>query len=257
MQKQEIHQHVRARYANYARAAESDSILKVSCCAPGADCGCSNDLYDEQMLINIDPDAVNLSLGCGDPVSIASLKTGQVVLDLGSGGGIDCFLAAQKVGVGGRVIGVDMTPEMLEKANKNKQKMGMDHVEFRQGQIEDLPVDDACIDVILSNCVINLSPDKGAVFREAYRVLKPGGRMAISDIVTEGVFSDELRHDMAKWAECVSGAIEASEYMELMQAAGFEQVNLVDKRDPGEILPPREEGMPHIFSARITAIKPL
>ncbi|MCB0252081.1 MAG: methyltransferase domain-containing protein, partial [Anaerolineae bacterium] len=172
--------------------------------------------YDADLLDGLPADVTGLSLGCGDPVTIAGLAPGERVLDLGSGGGIDCFLAARQVGPTGHVIGVDMTPAMLATANANKERMGVANVEFRQGQIEALPVDNAAVDVVMSNCVINLAPDKLAVFREAYRVLRPGGRIAVSDIVTEGEFSDELRADLARWAECVTGATNAATYTALM-----------------------------------------
>ena len=188
-------------------------------------------------------------------MSIASLKAGETVLDLGSGGGIDCFLAAKQVGDTGYVIGVDMTPEMLMKANENKIKMGVNNVEFRRGQIEALPVQDNSIDIIMSNCVINLSPDKPAVFSEAIRALKPGGRVSISDIVTEGDFSAELRADAAKWAECVTGAIDAEIYTGMMREAGFTDIQIVDKTNADGIIE-RQPGMPRIYSARITAYKP-
>ena len=201
-------------------------------------------------------DAVNLSLGCGDPVTIAGLQPGETVLDLGSGAGIDCFLSSRQVGPTGHVIGVDMTPAMLAKANANKMKMGATNVEFRQGQIEALPVESNTVDVIMSNCVINLSPDKAAVFSEAVRVLKPGGRISVSDIVTEGDFSAELRADTAQWAECVTGAIDASLYTGMMAAAGFTDITIVDKSNAEGIIE-IQPGMPRIFSARITAKKPL
>jgi ubiquinone/menaquinone biosynthesis C-methylase UbiE len=188
-------------------------------------------------------------------VSIASLRPGETVVDLGSGGGIDCFLAARQVGATGHVIGVDMTPAMLEKANANKAKMGVTNVEFRQGQIEALPVDANSVDVVMSNCVINLSPEKPAVFREVFRVLKPGGRVSISDIVTEGEFTPELRADAAKWAECVTGAIDVNDYIGLMRSAGFEDIQVVDKVNAEEIVE-RQPGMPRVYSARITASKP-
>jgi arsenite methyltransferase len=200
-------------------------------------------------------DVTNLSLGCGDPVTIASLQQGETILDLGSGGGIDCFLAAKQVGITGHVIGVDMTFEMLAKANASKEKMGAHNVEFRLGQIEALPVGDNTADVIMSNCVINLSPDKGRVFREAYRVLKPGGRVAISDIVTEGDFSPELRAQTDKWAECVTGAIDVNAYTAIMHEAGFTDINVVDKVNADEMMP-RQDELPRIYSARITGRKP-
>jgi len=243
-----IHEVVQQRYGAIAQNGGS-------CC--GDECGCDsqNSLYEANMLEGLPVDVTGLSLGCGDPVSIASLKEGETVLDLGSGGGIDCFLAAKRVGVSGHVIGVDMTPAMLEKANANKAKMGVTNVEFREGQIEALPVADNTIDIIMSNCVINLSPDKPSVFREAVRVLKPGGRVSISDIVTEGEFSPELRADAEKWAECVTGAIDVNAYTGMMREAGFENIQIVDKVGAEDIVP-RKAGMPRIFSARITAYKP-
>jgi ubiquinone/menaquinone biosynthesis C-methylase UbiE len=188
-------------------------------------------------------------------VSIASLNPGETVLDLGSGGGIDCFLAAKRVGEQGHVIGVDMTPEMLAKANANKEKMGVQNVEFRHGKIEALPVEDNSVDVVMSNCVINLSPDKPAVFLEAFRVLKPDGRVSISDIVTEGDFSPALRAEVDKWAECVTGAIDVDNYTGMMQAAGFVEISVVDKTGADDLLD-IQPGMPRVYSARITARKP-
>ncbi len=243
----DIHEVVRERYGNIASNGGS--------CCGDEDCGCSSQLYDPALISDLPVDVTGLSLGCGDPVTIAGLQPGETVLDLGSGGGIDCFLAARQVGETGFVIGVDMTPAMLEKANANKASMNVTNVEFRQGQIEALPVDENSVDVVMSNCVINLSPDKTAVFGETFRVLKPGGRVSISDIVTEGDFSDELRADTAQWAECVTGAIDVNQYTGMMHAAGFERVEVVSKVDAEEIVP-RRDGMPRIYSARITAYKP-
>jgi arsenite methyltransferase len=248
----DIHEVVKARYGAIA-AGQQNSCCGSDCCGSEA---ASPALYNIEMLESLPVDVTSLSLGCGDPVSIASLKRGETVLDLGSGGGIDCFLAGQRVGDTGHVIGVDMTPAMLEKANASKAKMGVKNVEFRQGNIEALPVEDNSIDVVMSNCVINLSPDKPSVFREVIRVLKPGGRVSISDIVTEGEFTPELRADAAKWAECVTGAIDSHEYVGLMEAAGFVDVQVVDKVEADGIVE-RQTGMPRILSARITAYKPL
>lgn len=247
----QIHDVVKERYGSIASGG-------ASCCGPADCCGdaSSSSLYEAGTLDNLPDEVVNLSLGCGDPVTIAGLKPGERVLDLGSGGGIDCFLAARQVGEAGHVIGVDMTPAMLEKANANKARMGVSNVEFRQGQIEALPVEDASIDVIMSNCVINLSPDKPSVFREAFRVLKPGGRISVSDIVTEGDFSDELRADAAQWAECVTGAIDVDLYTGMMREAGFSEIKVLDKVNAEGIVE-RKEGMPRIYSARISAVKPL
>lgn len=255
----QIHSAVQERYARIARANDLQ-INVASCCGDSSqsavDCGCSANLYDERLLENLPASVTGLSLGCGDPVTIADLRPGETVLDLGSGGGMDCFLAARQVGESGRVIGVDMTPEMLTKANANKAKLGLMQVEFRRGHIEALPVDDKTIDVVMSNCVINLSPDKPAVFQEVFRVLKPGGRVSISDIVTQGEFSDELRADLAQWSECVTGAVEASAYETILAQAGFTDIRIVDKADAATIIGARA-GMPRIFSARITARKPV
>jgi ubiquinone/menaquinone biosynthesis C-methylase UbiE len=185
------------------------------------------------------------------------LRPGQTVLDLGSGGGIDAFMAARQVGPTGHVIGVDMTPEMLAKAERNKAQVGLGNVEFRYGYIEDLPVDDNSVDVILSNCVINLSPDKAAVFREAYRVLRPGGRLAVSDMMTRGLFTPEDRANLSAWAGCVTGAEDVSLYVAAMRAAGFVDISIVDKAEPaGELADhPLESGPARLFSARVTAVK--
>jgi arsenite methyltransferase len=243
-----IHEVVSQRYGDIATGSAQ------SCC--GDSCGCSSDvqLYEPAMLEGLGDSVTSISLGCGDPVTIAGLQAGEWVLDLGSGGGIDCFMAARQVGESGYVIGVDMTPQMLQRANESKARLGMHNVEFRRGQIEALPVVDNSIDVIMSNCVINLSPDKRAVFREALRVLKPGGRVSVSDIVTEGAFTPELRADAAKWAECVTGAIDVAEYTEMMREVGFVDIQVVDKADAEGIVE-RQAGMPRLYSARITARK--
>lgn len=251
IQLSEVHEVVQDRYGAIA-------LNGTDCCGPDDCCGDTPNaslLYDDDLLDGLPVDVTGLSLGCGDPVTIAGLRKGERVLDLGSGGGIDCFLAARQVGSEGYVIGVDMTPAMLDKANANKARMGVENVEFRNGQIEALPVEDDSIDVIMSNCVINLAPDKAAVFREAFRVLKPGGRVAVSDIVTEGEFSDELRADLSRWAECVTGAIDLDLYTALMRETGFSAVTVADKRTAEEIVP-SQPGMPKVYSARVTAVKP-
>lgn len=248
----QIHEVVKERYGAIA------SGQAQSCCGPsdgGGDCGCNTQLYDNALLEGLPASVTSISLGCGDPVTIAGLKEGETVLDLGSGGGIDCFLAARQVGETGYVIGVDMTPAMLMKANTNKVNMGVQNVEFRRGQIEALPVTDNSVDVVMSNCVINLSPDKGSVFREAFRVLKAGGRISVSDIVTEGEFSAELRADAAKWAECVTGAIDVGAYTDLIREAGFVDIEVVDKNGTEGIIE-TQAGMPRTYSARVTARKP-
>lgn len=253
MQLSEVHEFVQARYGAIAET-------RSSCCGPAtgaAECcgeGNATLLYDADLLEGLPADVTGLSLGCGDPVTIAGLAPGERVLDLGSGGGIDCFLAARQVGPEGYVIGVDMTPAMLATAEANKARLGVANVEFRQGQIEALPVDDASVDVVMSNCVINLAPDKAAVFAEAHRVLRPGGRIALSDIVTEGEFSEALRADLARWAECVTGAIDVEAYTAQMAAAGFVEIAVTDKRAADEIVTV-QPGMPRVYSARITAVK--
>ncbi len=202
------------------------AILGGSCCSGSSCCGNSSPVdlskslgYSESDVQAV-PDA-NLGLGCGNPTAFAELKPGNVVLDLGSGGGFDCFLAAQKVGSSGKVIGVDMTPEMVKKAQANAQKYGYLNVEFRHGDIEDLPVEDSSVDVIISNCVINLAPDKEKVFREAFRVLKPEGRMYISDIVLLDELPEELKNDSGLLAGCIAGAVLKEEYLRLLKKAGF------------------------------------
>lgn len=250
--RESIYRTIRATYGRVAQQAG------VSCCGTErnrADCCSPASAYDASLLAELPPDVTGLSLGCGDPVTIASLQPGETVLDLGSGGGLDCFLAARQVGETGRVIGVDMTPEMIARANANREALGLSSVEFRQGMIEALPVEDNSVDVIMSNCVINLSPDKPAVFREMFRVLRPGGRFAISDIVTEGEFAPALRSYLDLWAACISGAIDLNLYTMLLSEAGFVAVQVAEKANlygPALHLP----GVPRIFSARITGRKP-
>lgn len=243
-----IHSAVREHYADIARSRDRSS----ECCGPSA-CEC-NSLYPADMVSTLPGDVTGLSLGCGDPVTLADIRPGDTVVDLGSGGGIDCFLAAQRVGAQGRVIGVDMTPEMLERARANAVKLGAANVEFRQGQIEAMPVQDGVVDVVISNCVINLSPDKPQVFREMFRVLKSGGRVAVSDIVTSGQMPDALKRNMDSWAACVSGAIPAKDYAEGLREAGFVDVQVKPKGSVDVALSLAPVGTP--FSALITARKP-
>jgi SAM-dependent methyltransferase len=204
------------------------------------------------------PDGANLGLGCGNPLAIASLQPGQTVLDLGSGAGFDAFLAARAVGPTGSVIGVDMTPEMIGKARRNKTAGGCANVEFRLGQIEHLPVADASVDVIISNCVINLSPDKAQVFREAFRVLKPGGRLAVSDVVATAPLPESIRKDRELHAGCVAGALVVDEAKELLRQAGFSHVRVEPKPQSRELI---REWLPgrgvedYIVSATIEAVK--
>jgi arsenite methyltransferase len=250
---EQVHEEVLHRYGRIAD--EFKLNVQSSCCETdaAADCCTADDLYDID-ISQLPEDVTGLSLGCGDPITLAQLQPGQTILDLGSGGGIDCFLAARQVGPTGRVIGIDMTPSMLEKANKNKEKVGLNNVE---GQIESLPVESETVDVIISNCVINLSPDKPAVFREAYRVLKPGGRLAVSDIVTLGRFSPEERANMDAWASCITGAEEVSDYMAALKAAGFSDISVRDRSAPEVELVDRSgnDDSARWFSARVTAVK--
>jgi arsenite methyltransferase len=183
--------------------------------------------YSEEDMDSV-PDGANLGLGCGNPLAFASLKEGETVLDLGSGAGFDCFLAAQKVGSKGKVIGVDMTPEMLEKARKNAKENHYGNVEFRMGEIEALPVADNTVDMIISNCVINLSTDKPRVFREAYRVLKPGGRLMVSDMVLTQDLPDIVKQSVAAYVGCVAGAAKEADYLGAIEAAGFKEVRVMD-----------------------------
>jgi len=223
---EEVKEYVKKRYGEIARTEKS--------CCPSCGCGPSSvntavlTGYSEEDLRNVPEDSI-MGLGCGNPVALASLKEGETVLDLGSGGGIDIFLAAKRVGAAGKAIGVDMTEEMIQKATSTASKYGYENIEFRLGEIENLPVEDGSVDVVISNCVINLSPNKDKVFREAYRVLKPGGRIMISDIVTEGELPDEVKKSFEAWAGCVAGALEKSQYLETVRSAGFENVNIVSE----------------------------
>jgi len=223
MKSKEVRKSVRDSYAKVAKKGSS-------CCE---DSSKSTDVskiigYSQEELTSI-PDASNMGLGCGNPTTIASLKEGEVVLDLGSGGGLDCFLASQKVGQTGKVIGVDMTPDMLDLARDNAEKNNFTNVEFRLGEIENLPVADNSVDIIISNCVINLSPEKQRVFDEAYRVLKPGGRIAISDIVLLKPLPDAIRDNKKLLAACISGAELKNRYLEMIETAGFKDIQVQQK----------------------------
>ncbi|MCW5552222.1 MAG: arsenite methyltransferase [Verrucomicrobiae bacterium] len=205
------------------------------------------------------PEGSNLGLGCGNPQAIAALKPGETVLDLGSGAGFDTFLAARAVGTTGRVIGVDMTPEMVSKARKNQASGGYENVEFRLGEIESLPVADASVDVIISNCVINLSPDKPRVFREAFRVLKPVGRIAVSDIVALAPIPEELRKDWELYTGCVTGASLVDDLKAMLKEAGFTNIRIVRKGESREIISgwfPGRKAEDYVASASIEAVKP-
>lgn len=224
---------------HYGKVAE-----RGSCCGGGtARGGCGGDYSAADLAAA--PEGSNLGLGCGNPVDLASLREGETVVDLGSGAGFDCFIAAERVGPGGSVIGVDMTAAMLSKARENTRRAGYANVEFRLGEIEHLPVADASADVVISNCVINLSPDKGAVYREAFRVLRPGGRVAVSDIVRVGEFPAQMRANPEAWSACVTGAATPEEHAAWLAGAGFTDVSVE-----------RAGGEGPAVSARIRARRP-
>lgn len=226
MEEKDVKEYVKKRYGEIAQSRES--CCTTACCAPSTTDVALRIGYSEEDLKNI-PEASSMGLGCGNPVALAGLKEGEIVVDLGAGGGIDVFLAAKKVGAKGKIIGVDMTEEMVSKARSTALQYGYENVEFRLGEIEALPINDESVDVIISNCVINLSPDKEKVFQEAYRVLKPSGRILISDIVTEGELPEEVKKSFDAWAGCVAGALEKSQYLDTIQRAGFKDIEIVSE----------------------------
>ncbi len=236
MEDTKIRKAVREGYANIARKESSCCSPVNSCCAPKDSDNTANQVDDISKKIGytdeeltVVPDGSNLGLGCGNPIALASLEEGQTVLDLGSGAGFDCFLASRKVGDKGKIIGVDMTPEMVEKARGNLQKSDFKNVEFRLGEIEHLPVADNSVDVVISNCVINLSPDKASVFREALRVLKPGGKLMISDIVLLKPLPDSIKDSVEAYVGCLAGAMMKNEYLDFIEKAGFDQIKVLDE----------------------------
>jgi len=214
---------VRERYGALA-------MTPSSCCGskPETMCSCGS-LYPNADIVSLPSEAIAVSAGCGNPTAIAGLKPGMTVVDLGSGGGIDCFLSAKRVGSRGKVYGIDATPEMIHRARKTAKENGYDNVEFRLGEIEHMPLDDGVADVIISNCVINLSPDKEQVFRDAFRILKAGGKLAVSDIVLMKDLPENIRKDMRAWSECVSGAVSEREYTGAMRKAGFEKITIEER----------------------------
>ena len=269
-----IHDAVREHYAERIKSAALSAEQpkgNASCCGSDNCCSTDSDLYPADLLATLPEGESSVSYGCGDPVTLASLQPGQTILDLGSGAGLDCFFAAKKVGETGKVIGVDMTPEMIERARSSAKRMNITNVEFRQGYIEDLPVDSNTVDVVISNCVINLSPDKSKVFAETFRVLKPGGKLAVSDIVTDGPLPDAIKQSLSAWAGCVAGAVEAGEYIGMMEAVGFTNVSVTpvffDKETVDSALNDmkdmidletvaRDDIYKAVYSAKITAYKP-
>ena len=276
MENTEIKKNVRENYANVAKQASS-------CCAPSAtasSCGCGSSQtaskaigYSDEDITSV-PDGANLGLGCGNPVALASLKEGETVLDLGSGAGFDCFLASKKVGPTGKVIGVDMTPEMLDRARENARKGEYKNVDFRLGEIENLPVADNSVDAIISNCVINLSVDKPRVFAEGYRVLKTGGRVMVSDIVLLQALPEFLKNSVQAYVGCLAGATMKDEYLKAIKAAGFQKVKIVEEtsfpidymaNDPTAIAIPKDanlsldkvkESLSSVLSIKVSGVKP-
>jgi len=230
LEKENIKKEVRKRYAKVAKTNGSCCASSVSCCSAPTDEQVSKTAGYSQEELNTVPEGANLGLGCGNPTALASLKEGERVLDLGSGAGFDCFLASRKVGKSGRVIGVDMTPEMLDRARSNAEKGKYTNVEFRLGEIENLPVADCSADVIISNCVINLSTNKKRVFEEAYRVLSPNGRLIVSDIVLLKELPKAVQQDMEAYAGCIAGAEIKDKYLELLRDAGFEEVKVLQEK---------------------------
>ncbi|MCP4753913.1 MAG: arsenite methyltransferase [Proteobacteria bacterium] len=260
-------------------AAPAESNQTQSCCGPSKEsdlssqpasscCG-SDQTVDEMSRImgyskeDIEsvPEGANMALGCGNPVALASLKPGETVVDLGSGGGFDCFLAAKEVGATGNIIGVDMTPDMISKSRKNAEKMGTGNVEFRLGEIENLPIADNSADIIMSNCVINLSPDKASVYRNAYRVLKPGGRLSISDVVATARLPEEIQNNLELVSACVGGAATIDDVKEMLKEIGFMDISVVSGDHSRELLrkwdPEKSQNATdYVVSAYIEAVKP-
>ncbi len=233
MESTDIRQVVKEKYGQAARQVKGGGTASCGVVEDAAGCGCNpvtSNLYDASQAGQIPEDALRASLGCGNPTALAQLNPGEVVLDLGSGGGIDVLLSARRVGPAGKAYGLDMTDDMLALANENKRKAGAENVEFLKGEIEHIPLPDGSVDVIISNCVINLSADKDRVLREAFRVLKPGGRFAVSDVVTRGAIHPEIRRSVLLWVGCVAGALDESEYRSKLAAAGFEGIEVEPTR---------------------------
>jgi arsenite methyltransferase len=228
----EITRAVQKKYGEMAsvlRQAQDVKTAGGSCCGPSccpAEDPISGNLYGREQTSQLPKEAVDASLGCGNPTALIELQEGQVVLDLGSGGGIDVLLSARRVGPSGKVYGLDMTDEMLELARENQQRAGVQNVEFLKGDIQAIPLPDGSVDVVISNCVINLAPDKGKVLAEAFRVLKPGGRLAVSDVVVRGPVSPDVRHNMELWVGCIAGALDETDYQDKLMGAGFAEVDI-------------------------------
>lgn len=264
-QADDIRQNVRESYAQVAEASnEGDACgTGASCCGVSDDAAINTLVstrlgYSENDLKKV-PEGADMGLGCGNPRAIAGIQQGETILDLGSGGGFDCFLAATETGEVGQVIGIDMTPSMISKARNNAEKGKYQQVEFRLGEIEHMPVANDTVDVIISNCVINLSPDKSQVFSEAFRVLKPGGRLAISDVVASTELPDEIRDDLALYSGCMAGASQISELHSILEGCGFEKISIAPKDESKDFIKDWAPGRgveEYVLSATIEAVKP-
>lgn len=274
MKEDEVRKAVREGYGNIARQSSSCCASSASCCGGSVAQDISRALgYSDEELESV-PEGANLGLGCGNPVALASLQKGETVLDLGSGAGFDCLLSADRVGKRGKVIGVDMTTEMLEKARENARKGGYQNVEFRLGEIENLPVADNSVDAVISNCVINLSPDKRRVFKEAFRALKPGGRLMVSDIVLLKGLPEALKNSVQAYVGCLAGAMMKDDYMKSIKAAGFRKVKIIEEtsfpidymaNDPTAVailkdsnlsLDKVKESLSSVLSIKVSGVKP-
>jgi SAM-dependent methyltransferase len=262
----EVRQQVRNSYAEVAEASNAGACCgeESSCCGVSSDSSISMLIstrlgYSKDDLATV-PEGADMGLGCGNPRAIAAIQAGETVLDLGSGGGFDCFLAAAETGETGKVVGVDMTPAMVSKSRDNAMKGNYSHVEFRLGEIENLPVANDEVDVIISNCVINLSPNKPRVFREAFRVLKPGGRLAISDVVASTELPDGIRNDLKLYSGCMAGASQISELESILDSIGFENIEIAPKDESSEFIKDWAPGRgveDYVISATIEAVKPV
>ena len=282
LRKEQVRESVRDTYAKVAMAgvSVSGSSQSTSCCGPPnkslqtiptSSCGCGEPGfsakqksktmgYSKEDMANV-PEGANMGLGCGNPVALASLKPGETVVDLGSGGGFDCFLAAREVGKTGRVIGVDMTPEMISKARRNAEGAEIGNVEFRLGEIEHLPVADNYADIVMSNCVINLSPDKQGVYRDAFRVLKPGGRLSISDVLTTAPLPEKIRNDLSLLGACIGGAATIGDTEEMLEQVGFTDIKIRPKDYSRDLIrrwnpAKNHQALDYVVSANIEAVKP-
>ena len=282
LRKEQVRESVRDTYAKVAMVgvSVSGSSQSTSCCGPPnkslrtiptSSCGCGEPGFSAKQMsttmgyskedMSEVPEGANMGLGCGNPVALASLKPGEMVVDLGSGGGFDCFLAAREVGKTGRVIGVDMTPEMISKARRNAEGAEIGNVEFRLGEIEHLPVADNYADIVMSNCVINLSPDKQGVYRDAFRVLKPGGRLSISDVLTTAPLPEKIRNDLSLLGACIGGAATIGDTEEMLEQVGFTDIKIRPKDYSRDLIrrwnpAKNHQALDYVVSANIEAVKP-